>query len=301
MRIAIAGLGKMGFNMVRRLIDKKHDVLVYNRSASKVDSAVELGATGFTDFSEMINSMNRDSGPRIIWLMLPSGEVTANFVQKALDCLEPGDYLIEGANSRHVTDPGNFNACEKKEINYMDAGVSGGIWGYSIGYCLMVGGDKKAFEFCEPIFRDLAPENGYLHCGTAGSGHYVKMVHNGIEYAMMQAYAEGFDLLEKSPYGRLDLENISKLWNQGSVVRSWLLELLASALEKDPKLEQAGTIVPDSGEGRWTVEEGIKLGVSVPTIAAALFKRFDSQDKKMTSNRVLSILRNGFGGHEIVK
>jgi 6-phosphogluconate dehydrogenase len=305
MKLAIAGLGKMGFNMARRLLEKGHNLFVYNRSLPKVEEAQKLGAKGFTDFKEMISSMRKESTsvdePVILWLMMPAGDVTRHFLDQALLLLEPGDYIIEGANSRHSGDPQNFQAFKEKKINYMDAGVSGGIWGYSEGYCLMIGGEKQAYLFCEPLFRDLAPKNGYLFCGPAGTGHFVKMVHNGIEYAMMQSYAEGFELLEKSPYGRLDLKEISGLWNQGSVVRSWLLELLAHALELDPDLSRAGTVVPDSGEGRWTVEEAVKLGVSAPAISAALFKRFDSQNSGHLSNRILAMLRNSFGGHDVIR
>ena len=214
--------------------------------------------------------------------------------------MKPGDIIIEGGNSRYKDDIRRAAELEKKSIHYLDAGVSGGIWGLEVGYCTMVGGDKAVFERLAPIFRSLAPQDGFLYCGPAGAGHFVKMIHNGIEYGMMQAYGEGFALLEASPYkDHLDFGQVAHLWNQGSVIRSWLLELLEDAFKNDPQLDEIIGYVDDSGEGRWTVEQAIESGVAAPVISNSLFARFQSRDANSFSNRVLAALRNEFGGHAV--
>ena len=232
--------------------------------------------------------------------MLPAGKIVDEHIEKLTNLLEPGDIIIEGGNSRYTDDIRRADELSKKKIHYMDAGVSGGIWGLKIGYCTMVGGEKDVFDLLEPIFKTLAPEDGLLYCGPVGAGHFVKMIHNGIEYGMMQAYGEGFALLEASPYkDNFDYQKIAHLWNQGSVIRSWLLELLEDAFSDDPKLNEISGYVDDSGEGRWTVEQAIESRVAAPVIAQALFARFQSRDENSFSNRVLAALRREFGGHAV--
>lgn len=297
MQIGLIGLGRMGMNMARRWIEYKHDVVVFNRSIDKVEQMVKEGATGSTSFEDFIGKLKT---PRIVWLMLPTGPILEDHIEKLSHLLSPGDIIIEGGNSYFKDDIRHADELKKKGIHYLDAGVSGGIWGLKLGYCTMVGGGKEQFGYIEPLLKDLAPKEGYLYCGEVGAGHFVKMVHNGIEYGMMQAYGEGFELLQASPY-KPDLSKVAHLWNQGSVVRSWLLELAADALKEDKNLTQVSGYVQDSGEGRWTVQQAVELGVSLPVITISLFQRFLSRQKEAFSNKVLSALRNKFGGHEIVK
>ena len=240
------------------------------------------------------------SPPRIIWLMLPAGETTEAHIDQLKKILSPDDILIDGGNSFYKDDIVRESKLSEYGIRYLDAGVSGGIWGLKIGYCTMIGGDKSVFHHIEPVLETLAPKEGYLYCGKSGSGHFVKMVHNGIEYGMMQAYAEGFEILEASSYAKeFDYAKISHLWNQGSVIRSWLLELAESAFSKNDTLDDILGYVADSGEGRWTVQQAIESGVPAPVIALSLFKRFESQRENSFSNRVLAALRREFGGHEV--
>ena len=299
MDIAIIGLGRMGMNMAKRLLEGGHRVVAYNRSKGKTDDMVTKGAEGVYDLPELKDKM---SPKRIVWLMLPAGEVTDEHIDRLKDILSPGDILIDGGNTYYKDDIRRRRALEKSGIEYLDAGVSGGIWGLEIGYCTMVGGRKAAYEHIEPLLKTLAPEEGYLYCGQTGAGHFVKMVHNGIEYGMMQAYAEGFEILSASPFAEeFDYARISHLWNQGSVVRSWLLELAEAAFLNDEKLDDISGYVADSGEGRWTVQQAVESGVSAPVIALSLFRRFESRKENAFSNRVLAALRREFGGHEVKK
>ncbi len=298
MRISIVGLGRMGKNMVLRLIKGGHEIVVYNRTLSKVHELEAEGAIGAQSLAELVEKL---TVPRVVWLMLPAGSITDENITELSSLLSPGDIIIDGGNSYYKTDIIRYNTLKERGIRYMDAGVSGGIWGLKNGYCTMIGGDEKDFRYIEPVLKSLAPENGYMYCGNAGAGHFIKMVHNGIEYALMEAYGEGFELIKASPYGAIDLSGLSKLWNRGSVVRSWLLELLESAFEKDPDLSSIKGYVEDSGEGRWTVQEAIELGVGATSIAHAVFKRFQSRQAEVFSNKVLAALRNEFGGHAVAK
>ena len=302
MRLGIIGLGRMGMNMARRLVEGGHGVVVFNRSADKVKEAEGFGAKGSESVEDLVELLADGEGPRIVWLMVPSGDVTEAMIEEVSGYLTKGDIIIDGGNTLYKDDLLRSEKLKKSGIEYMDVGTSGGIWGLTVGYCLMVGGDKGVFEVLEPIFKTLAPKDGYMYCGASGAGHYIKMVHNGIEYGMMEAYGEGFELIEASPYGNdIEFADVAALWNKGSVVRSWLLELLESAFEKDDRLESLKPYVEDSGEGRWTVNEAIERSVSLPVITAALFRRFRSRDDNSFAERVLAALRNEFGGHEVKK
>jgi 6-phosphogluconate dehydrogenase len=297
MKIAMVGLGRMGMNMARRLLQGGQQVVAYNRTPGKTDQIVKEGANGAYSFPEMVEKL---PAPRVVWLMLPAGTAVDDHINQIKEMLSPGDVVIDGGNTYYKDDMRRGELLQKKGIHLMDVGVSGGIWGLKIGYCLMIGGDKGIYQYLEPIFKVLAPEEGYLYCGTTGAGHFVKMVHNGIEYGMMEAYAEGFDILDASPYARsLNYTHIAHLWNQGSVVRSWLLELAESAFAKDAKLSATEGYVEDSGEGRWAVEQAIEAGVSVPVITLSLFRRFRSREKDSIGDRVLAALRREFGGHAL--
>jgi 6-phosphogluconate dehydrogenase len=299
MQIGMVGLGRMGMNMARRLIGGNHDVVVYNRTQEKVKLMEKEGASGSASLEELVRSLKP---PRVLWLMLPAGAVVDEHIKKLTTLVERGDILIDGANGYFRDDIRRAEELEPSGVHYLDAGVSGGVWGLEVGYCTMVGGEKSIFQHVEPLLRTLAPEGGYLYCGPHGAGHFVKMVHNGIEYAMMEAYGEGFEILEASRYREhLDYQTVAHLWNQGSVIRSWLLELLESAFEKDPRLESIRGYVDDSGEGRWTVLEAVESGVSATAIAHSLFRRFDSRKQDIFSNRILAALRNEFGGHAVKK
>jgi 6-phosphogluconate dehydrogenase len=299
MQIGMIGLGRMGMNMARRLLRDGHEVAVYNRTKDKVKEMEKEGAAGASSIEELVRKLEPR---RVVWLMLPAGETVDEHVKILAGLLEKNDILVEGGNSYYKDDIRRAKELEPMGIRYVDAGVSGGIWGLENGYCTMIGGDRADFTHIEPLLRSLAPKDGYLHCGRTGAGHFVKMVHNGIEYALMQAYGEGFEILEESPYGKeLDLKNVAHLWNQGSVVRSWLLELLESAFEKDPRLDTIRGYVEDSGEGRWTVQQAVETGVSATAIAHSLFRRFDSRKGDLFSNKILAALRNEFGGHAVKK
>ncbi|MBI2680435.1 MAG: decarboxylating 6-phosphogluconate dehydrogenase [Candidatus Solibacter usitatus] len=295
MQIGMIGLGRMGGNMVERLLQRGHQVVAYTRDQAKVQKAVEVGARGAKDLKDLVAQLPT---PRSIWIMVPAGQATQDMIDQLLPLISPGDLLIDGGNSKYTDDIARYAALKPKGIHYMDAGTSGGVWGLKVGYCLMVGGDVEDFKRIEPALTALAPPNGLMHCGPAGSGHFVKMVHNGIEYGLMQAYAEGFEILKASRYD-LDLAKIANLWNQGSVVRSWLLELTALALEADPGLDKLGAWVEDSGEGRWTVEESINLSVPAPVIALSLQMRFRSRQENSFSSRMLAAMRQQFGGHAV--
>ena len=295
MQIAIIGLGRMGMNMAKRLLLGGHEVVAFNRTPSKTDQLVKEGAIGAYSISEVVDKL---SHPRVIWIMLPAGSTVDEHINQLKEILSPDDIVIDGGNTYYKDDIRRADLLAKKEIKFIDAGVSGGIWGLEKGYCMMIGGEKVTYQYLEPIFKTLAPEKGYLFCGGIGAGHFVKMVHNGIEYGMMQAYGEGFDILEASPYGEsLDYAAVSHLWNQGSVVRSWLLELMESAFANDPNLSDIRGYVEDSGEGRWTIQQAIETGVSAPVIALSLMRRFRSQVQDSFSDKVVAALRREFGGH----
>jgi 6-phosphogluconate dehydrogenase len=298
MQIAIAGLGRMGINIARRLLRGGHEVIAWNRSLEKVEEIAREGANGVSSLDEAVRLL---LPPRTVWLMLPAGKIVDDSIEQLVELLSPGDIIVDGGNSFYHDDIRRKLQLEKYGLHYLDAGVSGGIWGLTEGYCLMIGGETAIFRHLEPILRTLAPPDGYLHCGPAGAGHFVKMVHNGIEYGMMSAYGEGFAILEASPYANeLDLASVAHLWNQGSVVRSWLLELAESAFRKDAGLQSLQGFVEDSGEGRWTIQQAIETGVPAPIIAAALFQRFRSRMQDSFSDKVLAALRNEFGGHAVV-
>jgi 6-phosphogluconate dehydrogenase len=295
MDIGFVGLGKMGLNMVTRLQRAGHQVTAYDRSADALANATAAGCSGAASLADLVQRLK---APRAVWIMVPSGPPTEETVQAVAALLAPGDVIIDGGNTRFHDDVRRSKELATKKLQYIDAGTSGGIWGLKNGYCLMVGGNKEAVDRLAPIFEALAPPNGWAHVGAAGAGHYVKMVHNGIEYSLMQGYAEGFELMSKSEY-RLDLSRIADLWLQGSVVRSWLLELAASALKEDPRLERLKGYVQDSGEGRWMVADAIDKDVPVPTLTAALFTRFRSRQAESFAEKMLAALRNAFGGHAV--
>ncbi len=292
------GLGRMGMNMAKRLLQGGHEVIAYNRTPKKTDDLVKEGAIGAYSLSEVVEKL---SMPRVLWIMLPAGSAVDDHIDQLKDLLSPNDILVDGGNTYYKDDIRRSHLLAEKGVRFVDAGVSGGIWGLEVGYCLMVGGAKETYDHLEPIFKTLAPEEGYLYCGAVGAGHFVKMVHNGIEYGMMQAYGEGFEILEASPYGEsLNYADVSHLWNQGSVVRSWLLELAESAFAKNQKLSDITGYVEDSGEGRWTVQQAIENGVSAPAITLALMRRFRSQVQDPFSDKVVAALRREFGGHAVV-
>ena len=295
MRIGFIGLGRMGANMVRRLIRDGHDIVAYNRTAEKTKEIEGEGAEGSYSLEELVGKLEK---PRAVWIMVPAGDATEAQIDELMELLEPGDTIIDGGNSNFHDSRRRHDKVAEKGLKFIDAGVSGGIWGLANGFCLMVGGDADAVQPLEPIFRSLAPPDGYLHVGATGAGHYVKMVHNGIEYGMMQSYAEGFEILHASEY-ELDLGGISKLWNHGSVVRSWLLELAERAFESDQDLTHLRGWVEDSGEGRWTVQEAIDLNVPAPAITLALLTRLRSRQEDSYGAKVLAALRNEFGGHAV--
>jgi 6-phosphogluconate dehydrogenase len=299
MQIGMIGLGRMGMNMALRLLRGRHKVVAYNRTPEKVKELIKKGATGAFSLEAFVSSLKP---PRHIWIMLPAGLPVDDTITKLTGLLQKGDTIIDGGNSFYKDDVRRQQYLRPLGIQYMDAGVSGGVWGLEIGYCLMIGGDKKDFRRLEPVLKTLAPKEGYLYCGPTGAGHYLKMVHNGIEYGMMSAYGEGFEILNASPYSDdLDFEKVAHLWNQGSVVRSWLLELAESAFKKDRDLSKIEGYVEDSGEGRWTLQQAIDTGVPSPVIAAALFQRFRSRKTGPLADRLLAALRNEFGGHEVVR
>ncbi len=295
MELGFVGLGRMGGNMVTRLLQDKHTIVAYDRGADAVAAAAGRGARTAGSLAELVKTL---APPRAVWVMVPAGEATESTIRELATLLSRGDTVIDGGNTNYKDDVRRGQELAARGLHYVDAGTSGGIWGLKVGYCLMVGGDREPVARLEPLFRSLAPANGYLHVGGIGAGHYVKMVHNGIEYAMMQAYAEGFELMAESSYG-LDLPKIAALWNQGSVVRSWLLELAADALAADPRLESLRPYVEDSGEGRWTVLDAVEKAVPAPTITAALFARFRSRRDNSFADRMLAALRNAFGGHAV--
>jgi 6-phosphogluconate dehydrogenase len=296
MRLGFVGLGRMGANMVRRLLRDGHEVVAYNRTPEKTKEIAGEGATAAFSIAELVDKLDK---PRAVWIMVPAGDATEAQIEELIEHLEAGDTIVDGGNTNFHDDQRRQRELAAKGIKYVDAGTSGGIWGLQVGYCLMVGGEADAVEPLEPIFRSLAPEGGFLHVGGPGAGHYVKMVHNGIEYGLMQAYAEGFEIMHASDY-ELDLGAISELWMQGSVVRSWLLELAGRAFKANGQdLDHLKGFVADSGEGRWTIQEAIDHDVPAPVITMSLLTRFRSRQDDSYGAKVLAALRNEFGGHEV--
>ena len=294
--IAIAGMGRMGSNMARRLLSKGIETAVWNREPQSLPPLEAAGAVTAKTLTELVSKIKT---PRTVWMMIPAGDATETLFLSLLSLLEKGDLIVDGAN-------GNWNDAVRRAkkaaavgVDFLDAGVSGGVWGLANGYCIMAGGPRTVFEKAEPFLKALCQEGGYMHCGGPGAGHFTKMVHNGIEYAMMEAYGEGFELLKASPFGEMDMAGLASTWNHGGVIRSWLLELAQNAFDKDPKLDKLSGVVPDSGEGRWAVEEAVRLGVPVPAISASLFKRFRSQMSDNYGDRLSAALRREFGGHEV--
>ncbi|MGH2704539.1 MAG: phosphogluconate dehydrogenase (NAD(+)-dependent, decarboxylating) [Actinomycetota bacterium] len=289
------GLGRMGLNMTRRLLRHRQQVVVWDRSLGPIADAEADGAIGASSPADVVRRL---TPPRAVWVMVPSGAPTAAVIEELADHLEPGDIVIDGGNSKWKETVERATALAQRGIELLDSGTSGGIWGLENGYCLMIGGSETAFEQVEEIFRALAPEQGYARMGPSGSGHFVKMVHNGIEYGMLQAYGEGFEVLRRGSY-ELDLGAIATVWNRGSVVRSWLLELAELAFVDDPELDSVAPYVEDSGEGRWTIEAAIEEDVPAPATVAALFARFASRGNGEFSAKVIAALRKQFGGHGV--
>ena len=294
MKIAMVGLGKMGANMSQRLIEHGHEVVAFDLNADARAGAAGFGAQPVATLEELAAALEP---PRVAWVMVPAGKPTNDTIATIAGLFSPGDVVIDGGNSNYKETAPLVDELAAKGIALVDAGTSGGIWGLKEGYCLMVGGTKEAVAVCEPAFLALAPEGGDAHVGPPGAGHFVKMIHNGIEYGLMQAYAEGFEILSEAPEFDLDLHQISSIWRYGSVVRSWLLDLAERALRPESGFDQIEAVVVDSGEGRWTVEEAIERGVSAPVISSALFARFASQKPDAFGLRLVSALRNQFGGH----
>jgi 6-phosphogluconate dehydrogenase len=295
MRIGMIGLGRMGGNMTLRLLRNGHEVVGFAREKDGVDAVVKEGAEGASSVADVVSKLE---SPRCVWTMVPAGAPTDSVVDELAELLSDGDVVIDGGNSHYSASAARAEALAADGISFIDCGTSGGIWGLEEGYCLMIGAEPKAFAVMEPIFRSLAPPDGYAHVGPPGSGHFVKMVHNGVEYALMQAYGEGFEILNSSEFG-IDLPQVAEVWRHGSVVRSWLLDLAAHALQQDPGLESLSSWVEDSGEGRWTLQTAIDNAVPAPTIALSLFARFASRQENSFSNRLLAALRREFGGHAV--
>ena len=295
MKIGFVGLGRMGANMVRRLLRDGHQVVAFNRTPDKTREIAGEGAEAAFTLEELVCMLEK---PRVVWIMVPAGDATEAQITELMALLEPGDIIVDGGNTNFHDDQRRHPELKAAGVHYVDAGVSGGIWGLANGFCLMVGGEPEPVQHLEPVFRSLAPADGYLHVGGPGAGHYVKMVHNGIEYGMMQAYAEGFEILHSSEY-KLDLRGISHIWNHGSVVRSWLLELAERAFENDQDLAHLKGWVADSGEGRWTVQEAIDRDVPAPVITMSLLMRLRSRQDDSYGAKVLAALRNEFGGHAV--
>jgi 6-phosphogluconate dehydrogenase len=295
MRIGFIGLGKMGFNMVQRLLSDQQEVVVWNIEPQPIRELEKLGAVGAYTVQDLVKKLPER---KVVWLMVPAGKPVDENLDTLLTLLQSGDIVIDGGNSNYKETQARATRAAEKGIHFLDCGTSGGVWGLKNGYCLMYGGNEEAATYVEPVFRALAPENGYVYCGTSGAGHFVKMIHNGIEYGMMQAYAEGFEIIEKSPFN-IDIPAVADAWQYGSVVRSWLLELAVNAFKEDPKLEKLEDYVQDSGEGRWTIQAAIDFDVPAPVITNSLFSRFQSRQQESFAMKVVAALRNQFGGHAV--
>jgi len=295
MKIGFVGFGRMGGNMVTRLVGRGHQAAVYARRPEVRAEAKSKGASPASSLEDLVGQL---ALPRVVWVMVPSGDATEQNITALMPLLSRGDILVDGGNSFYKDSIRRADAARAQGLHFIDAGTSGGIWGLEVGYCLMVGGDPEPVKAVEPIFRALAPEDGYLHVGPNGAGHFVKMVHNGIEYGMLQAYAEGFAILHASPF-KPDLKAVSTLWNHGSVVRSWLLELAERAFSADPGMQKIRGYVEDSGEGRWTVATAIEHDVPAPVITLSLLERLRSREEEDFGDKVIAALRNQFGGHAV--
>ena len=296
MKIGFVGLGKMGGNMVQRLLGGGHEVVAFDVNEGARKQAQAEGAGVLDSLEKLAGSLN---SPRTVWVMVPAGKPTEETIETLASMLSEGDILIDGGNSNFRDSMRRARELEKNGISFLDAGTSGGVWGLEIGYCMMIGGDEAAFLKVEPVFKTLAPKDGYAHVGPIGAGHFVKMVHNGIEYALLQAYGEGFEIMDAKEEFDLDLAQIAHLWNQGSVIRSWLLELAERAFQNDPELELVRGYVEDSGEGRWTVAEAIEENVPAPVITLSLLERFRSRQDAPFADKLLAAMRNQFGGHAV--
>jgi 6-phosphogluconate dehydrogenase len=294
-QIALIGLGKMGGSMVERLLLGGHQVVAYDRDQGLTAKVAEGGATAASSLSDLVSKLRPR---RVVWLMVPSGAPVDSSLDALLPHLERGDIIVDGGNSHYGDTQRRAQRCAEQGVSFLDAGTSGGVWGLKVGYCLMVGGDQDAFDHVAPALKTLAPPDGYLRVGPAGAGHYVKMVHNGIEYGMLQAYAEGFEVLESSEFD-LDMEAIAHLWNQGSVIRSWLLELTELAFTDDPGLERIKGYVDDTGEGRWTLLEALQQNVPTPVLALSLMMRIRSRQTDSFAAKYVAALRQQFGGHAV--
>jgi 6-phosphogluconate dehydrogenase len=297
MKLAMIGLGRMGGNMTERLLRNGHQVVAFDRAPDVVAKYAKLGATPANDLAGVLSSLQ---SPRIVWIMVPAGKPVDDTIATLVGSMQRGDIIIDGGNSNFHDTMRRAKDLASRGISFIDAGTSGGIWGLENGYCLMVGGADDAVATCEPIFRALAPTDGYAHVGPPGCGHYVKMIHNGIEYGMLQAYAEGYEILHASKdFPKLDLHQIAEVWQHGSVVRSWLNELAVTAFSRDAQLSDLKGFVADSGEGRWTVQEAIDVDVPAPVITLSLLMRFRSRQDDTFSGKVIAALRNEFGGHAV--
>lgn len=297
MKIGMVGLGKMGLNLVHNLLQNGFEVVGFDVNRETRAEAEELGAETAETLQKMLDLL---PSPKVVWLMVPAGKIANRTAAELGELLVPGDYVIDGGNSNYKDSVSNYQHLAEKSIHFYDCGTSGGMNGALNGGNFMIGGEEENFPYIEPIFKKIAEENGYLFTGEPGSGHYLKMVHNGIEYGMMQAIAEGFDLLEHSPY-RYDNEKVARLWNNGSVIRSWLMDLMAQAFSKDPHLSNLKGVMYSSGEGRWTIEEALERQVPMPVIGAALMMRYRSLEEDTFTGKVVASLRNEFGGHAVKK
>ena len=296
MQLGVVGLGRMGTGLVERLLDRGHSIVAYDTSRDRVEQLASAGARGAESLDDLVAQL---AAPRAVWVMVPHGEPTTLTVQALLSRLKPGDIVVDGGNSRYTDSQAHAASCRDRGVHFLDIGVSGGVWGAEQGFNLMIGGPGEAVARMQPIFEALAPSGGYAHVGPSGAGHFVKMVHNAIEYAMLQAVGEGFECLQRSEFD-LDLGQVAALWQQGAVVRSWLLELLARALkEEGNSLDRVGDYVDDSGTGRWAIEYAVAQGIPVPAFSIALFERFDSRTPKRFAHQVIAALRKQFGGHAV--
>ncbi|MED1205942.1 phosphogluconate dehydrogenase (NAD(+)-dependent, decarboxylating) [Heyndrickxia acidicola] len=296
MKVGLVGLGKMGLNLGKNLIDNKHEVVAFDLNENAVKEMSEYGAAGTSTLKDLVAGLE---SPRVLWIMVPH-QVVDSVLEEVTPLLSKGDIVIEAGNSHYKESLRRYNKLKESDIHFMDCGTSGGMSGARNGACYMIGGDKEAWEIVEPIFKDTSVENGYFYAGKAGSGHYLKMVHNGIEYGMMQAIGEGFDVLEKSQFD-YDYEKVARVWNNGSVIRSWLMELTENAFSKDAKLDEIKGVMHSSGEGKWTVEEALDLQTATPVIAMSLLMRYRSLENDTFTGKVVAALRNEFGGHAVEK
>ncbi|MGF9892297.1 phosphogluconate dehydrogenase (NAD(+)-dependent, decarboxylating) [Priestia megaterium] len=297
MKIGLIGLGKMGYNLSLNLMDNHHEVVAYDVNKEAVEKLSNEGATGAFTVEELVNEL--PLSPKVVWIMVPAGEVTENVITELKELLSEGDIIIDGGNSNYKESVRRAQDLQEKGIYFFDVGTSGGMEGARNGACTMIGGDAEVFRTIEPVFNDICVENGFMYAGKSGSGHFLKMVHNGVEYGMMQSIAEGFEVLEKSQFD-FDYEAVARVWNNGSVVRSWLMELTENAFSKDPKLDSIKGVMQSSGEGKWTVETALDLQTATPVIALSLMMRYRSLEEDTFTGKVVAALRNEFGGHGVV-